>query len=74
MVTELFHAQLLRYMYEIPCQSVYVHFVSWVLSNQKSKHFFLSVLFSCNFILYFIICYYLLYLYFYFLFLTNKSL
>ena len=53
MFTEIFHTQLLRY--EIPCQSVYAHVVSWALSNQKSKHFFLSVLFSCNFILFFII-------------------
>ena len=53
MVTELFHRQLLRY--GIPCQSVYAHVVSWSLSNQKSKHFFLSVLFSYNFIIFFII-------------------
>ena len=73
MVTELFRTLLLRY--GIPCQSVYAHVVSWALSNQKSKHFFLSVLFSCNFILYFIIFIVYLfihyYLYFYFLFLTN---
>ena len=34
--------------YGIPCQSVYAHVVSWALSNQKSKHFFLSLLFSFN--------------------------
>ena len=50
MVTELFHTQLLRY--GIACQSVYAHVA---LSNQKSKHFFLSVLFSCNFMLIIII-------------------
>ena len=49
MVTEIFHTHLLRY--GIPCQSVYAHVVSTALSNQKSKHFFLSVLFSCNFML-----------------------
>ena len=53
MVTELFHAQLLRH--GIPCQSVYTDVVSWALSNQKSKHFFLSVLFSCNFILFYLL-------------------
>lgn len=65
----LFHTQLLRY--GIPCQSV----VSWALSNQKSKHFFLSVLFSCNFIFVFHYYYsfiflfiYLLYLLFHFFF------
>ena len=58
MVTELFRTLLLRY--GIPCQSVYAHVVSWALTNQKSKHFFLSVLFSCNFVLFFIIyCIYL---------------
>ena len=74
MVTEIFHTQLLRC--GIPRQSVYAHVVSWALSNQK----FLSVLFSCNFSLFFIICYLFIHyylnlcLYFYFLFLTNKSL
>ena len=34
--------------YGIPCQSVYAHVESWALSNQKSKHFFLSLLFSFN--------------------------
>ena len=67
MVTELFRTLLLRY--GIPCQSVYAHVVSWALSNQKSKHFFLSLLFSCKFALIFIIylfIHYYLYLYFYF--------
>ena len=62
MITELFHRQLLRY--GIPYQSVNAHVLSWALSNQ---HFFLSVLFSRNFILFF---YDLLI----FLLLTNKSL
>ena len=48
MITELFHTQLLRY--GIPYQSVNAHVLSWALSNQ---HFFLSVLFSRNFILFF---------------------
>ena len=66
MVTEIFHTQLLRC--GIPCQSVYAHVVSWALSNQKSKHFFLSVLFSCNFSLLFIFIIYLfiiIYIYIY---------
>ena len=64
MVTELFHTQLLRY--GIPCQSIYAHVVSWTLSNQKSKHFFLSVLFSCNFILF------IIHLLFFIFFIFNK--
>ena len=63
MVTELFHRQLLRY--GIPCQPVYAHVGSWTLSNQKSKHFYLSVLCSCNFTLFLLLIYLFIIIYVY---------